>query len=71
MVILSHFDKIYATHSLKLGMHQRKEKEGVVILRQDVCNSPAKVGNGSEKRKERVVILSHFDKIYATHRLKL
>ena len=32
MVILSHFDKIYATHSLKLGMDQRKEKEGVVIL---------------------------------------
>ena len=31
-VILSHFDKIYATHRLKLGMDQRREKEGVVIL---------------------------------------
>ena len=25
------FDKIYATHFLKLGMDQRREKEGVVI----------------------------------------
>ena len=32
VVILSHFDKIYATHQLKLGMDQRREKEGVVIL---------------------------------------
>ena len=32
VVILSHFDKIYATHSLKLGMDHTKEKEGVVIL---------------------------------------
>ena len=27
VIILSHFDKIYATHSLKLGMDQRKGKE--------------------------------------------
>ena len=46
MVILSHLDMhICATHRLKLGMDQRREKEGVVIL-------------------------SHFDKIYATHHLK-
>ena len=32
VIILSHFDKIYATHNLKLGMDQRREKEGVVIL---------------------------------------
>ena len=32
MVILSHFDKIYATHFLKLGVDQRREKEGVVIF---------------------------------------
>ena len=32
MVILSHFDKIYATHLLKLGTGQRRENEGVVIL---------------------------------------
>ena len=52
-------------------MHQRKEKEGVVILIHDLCNSPPKVWNGSENRKEGVVILSHFDKIYVTHLLKL
>ena len=45
MVILSHFDKIYATHKLKMaGMDQKRAKEGMVIL-------------------------SHFDKIYATHHL--
>ena len=27
----NHFDKIYATHWLKFGIDQRKEKEGVVI----------------------------------------
>ena len=32
VVIISHFDKIYATHILKLGMDQKREKEGVVIL---------------------------------------
>ena len=26
------FDKIYATHSLRMGMDQRREKEEVVIL---------------------------------------
>ena len=31
VVIHSHFDKIYATHQLKLGMDKRREKEGVVI----------------------------------------
>ena len=55
VVILSHFDKIYATHLLKLGMDQRREKEGVVILSHfdkiNVCNSLAKVGNGSQKSK--------------------
>ena len=51
-VILSHFDMhVYATHRLKLGMHQRKEKEGVFILRHHLCNSPPKVWNGSENRK--------------------
>ena len=46
---------MYVTHFLKLGMDQRREKEGVVILSHFdkiyVCNSLAKVGNGSEKRK--------------------
>ena len=32
VVILSHFDKIYVTHSLMLRIGQRREKEGVVIL---------------------------------------
>ena len=32
VVIISHFDKIYATHQLKLGMYQRREKEGVFII---------------------------------------
>ena len=53
MIILSHFDKIYATHLLKLGMDRRKER--VVILshfdKLDLCNSLAKVGNRSDKRK--------------------
>ena len=50
VVILSHFDMhVYVTHILKLGMDHRREKEGVVILSH--FNSPAKVGNGSEKRK--------------------
>ena len=30
VVILSHFDKIYATHFLKFGMDQQRQKEGVV-----------------------------------------
>ena len=58
-----------------LGMDQRREKEGVVILSQfdKICATHfAKVGNGSCKRqKEGVVILSHFDKIYVTHSLML
>ena len=40
VVILSHFDKIYATHCLKLRMDQVREKEGVVILCHSTCNSP-------------------------------
>ena len=35
-----------------------------------LCNSHPKVGNGLEKR-EGVAILSHFDKMYVTHFLKL
>ena len=66
---------IYVTHILKLGMDQRGEKEGVVIhsnlIYTSICNSLPKVGNGSEKNKEGVVILSHFDKINVTHWLKL
>ena len=47
-----HFDMhIYVTHLLKLRMDQRREKEGVVILRHDLCNSLPNVGNGPEKRK--------------------
>ena len=42
---------ICATYLLKLGMDPRKEKEGVVILRHDLCNSPPNVWNGSENRK--------------------
>ena len=30
--ILSYYDKIYATHQLKMRMDKRKEKEGVVIF---------------------------------------
>ena len=61
VVILSHFDKIYATHFLKLGMNQRKEKEGVVILSHltyaHQCNSPAKDGNGCVKKKREWLFL--------------
>ena len=32
VVILSHFDKINATHMLKLGMGKRREKEEVKWL---------------------------------------
>ena len=43
VVILSHFDKMYVTHFLKLGMDQRREKEVVVIFDKIyVCNSLAK-----------------------------
>ena len=49
------YTHIYATHILKLGMDQKREKEGVVILSHFdkiyVCNSLAKVRNGSQKRK--------------------
>ena len=56
MVILSHFDKIivYATHRLKLGMDQRREKEGVVILShfdKIYATHHLKLRNGSEKRR--------------------
>ena len=30
------FDKIYATHHLKLGMDKRREKEEVVILSHEI-----------------------------------
>ena len=52
-VVIPTFDMhIYTTHRLKLGMDQRREKEGVVIPKHaHLQNSPAKVGNGSEKRK--------------------
>ena len=32
VVILSHFGKIYATHSLKLGKDQRREKREWLFL---------------------------------------
>ena len=75
MVILSHFDKIYTTHLLKLGMDERKEKEGVDILSHfDMhvyVTHHLKLGTDQRREKEGVVILSHFGKIYATHSLKL
>ena len=70
----SHFDKIYATHRLKMGMDQRREKEGVVILSHfDKINTTHQLKMGMDQRREKegVVILSQFDKIYATHSLKL
>ena len=55
MIILSHFDKIYATHILKLGMDQRREKEGVVILSNFekiyATHSLKLIEYGSEKKK--------------------
>ena len=73
MVILSHFDKIYATHLLKLGMDQRKER--VVILSyfdKIYATHSLKLGMDQIREKEGVVILSHFDMhVYVTHQLKL
>ena len=61
MVILSHFDKIYATHLLKLGTGQRRENEGVVILShfdKIYVTHLLKLGMGQRRsRKEGVVIL--------------
>ena len=56
MVILSHFDMhINATHRLKLGIDERREKEGVVILSHfDIMQLTC---NGLEEKKEGVVIL--------------
>ena len=54
MVILSHFDKIYATHRLKVGMDQRRENEGEVILShfdKIYATHHLKLGNGSEMTK--------------------
>ena len=53
----------YTTHSLKLGMDQRREKEGVVIpshlyiRHAHLHNSPAIVRNASEKRKREWLLL--------------
>ena len=61
VVILSHFDNIYATHMLMLGMDQRREKEGVVSLShfdKIYATHSLKLGrNGSEKRREKRELL--------------
>ena len=65
VVIISHFDKINATHILiKLGMDQRREWLFLVILTRSMQLTSYKVGNRPEKG---VVIISYFDKINATH----
>ena len=62
LVIYTFDMHIYTTHQLKLGMDQRREKEGVVIpshlyiWHAHLHNSPAKVGN---REKEGVVIPGH------------
>ena len=55
MVIL---DKIYATHRLKLGMDQRREREGVVILDKIYATHRLKLGMDQRREKEGVVILT-------------
>ena len=75
MVILSHFDKIHATHLLKLGTDQREDKEGVVTYsyshfdKINACMYAThllKLGTDQREDKEGVVTYSysHFDKIY-------
>ena len=62
MIILSHFDKIYATHRLKLGMDQRREKEVVVILShfdKIYATHCLKLRMDQVREKEGVVILCH------------
>ena len=65
---------IYATHFLKLGMDQRRENEGVIILSHfDKIYATHSLKLGKDKRRKRGsgYSSSHFDKIYETHRLKL
>ena len=58
-------------------MDQRREKREwlfLVILTFDIVSMQLtflKLGMDQRREKEGVVILSHFDKIYATHQLKL
>ena len=55
MVILSHFDKVYATHFLSwAGMDQRREKEGVVILSHfDKIYATYSLKLGMDQKKKR------------------
>ena len=51
---------VYVTHILKLGMDQRREKEGVVILSHFdklYATHNLKLGMDQRKEKEEVVIL--------------
>ena len=71
MVTLSHFDmQIYATHMLKLGMHQRRRKGMIIHSHFDktYATHQLKLGMDQRREKEGMVILSHFDMhIYVTH----
>ena len=66
-LVIYTLDMHYTTHSLKLGMDQRREKEGVVIpshlyiRHAHLHNSPAIVRNASEKRKREWLLLVTFD----------
>ena len=62
LLVLSNFDVIYVTHFLKLGMDQRREKEGVAILShfdKIYATHILKLGMDQRREKEGVVILSH------------
>ena len=69
MVILSHFDKIYATYQLKLGIDQRREKEGVVILSHFYHRYYIAYGLGlGTSSRERIVTI-HFRCVHSALRL--
>ena len=53
MVILSHFDKIYATHSLKLGMDQRRKERVVILSYFDKIYATHLLKLGMDQRRER------------------
>ena len=68
VILVCTFDMhIYTTHHLKLGMNQRREKEGVVIPTFDmhICTThQLKLGMDQRREKEGVVIPSH---LYVLH----
>ena len=65
---------IYTTHLLKLGMDQRREKEGVVIPSHFYTTHRLNLGwiREEKKREWLFLVIYTFDMhIYTTYRLKL